>query len=68
LLRKGGGRRYVNVSYNIRCKRAKDYNHRELYSGKSWIFYTPRITNGQITILKFLDGEIRIMKDDILVF
>jgi len=38
LLRKGGGRRYVNVSYNIRCKRAKDYNHRELYSGKVGFF------------------------------
>ena len=31
-------------------------------------FYTPRIRNVEIRMMQFLDGEVRIMKDYVLVF
>ena len=30
--------------------------------------YTQRIRNGEIRMMQFIDGEIRIIKDDVLVF
>ena len=40
----------------------------EYYRVEMFQIYTPRIRNGEIRIIKFLDGTIRLMKDEVLVF